>query len=361
VAQRLLPDGMVPVMPPIPVHSAPLSATEPGCVVTSRFGDIDEQAAALQGWNQRYLQLSRGRFDGTVQQLQLDGVGLFVEDLHQSLHQTGWVRDDVFALGVPLLLEGNAQFCGQPTHGGKLHVFSGKDGFEFRSPQRHVMVCIEMDRPLFDAHIAFAGAHGDAPSEGHGATSARAGVLPTDPAVLARLRQFLTGLFHSASASEGLGLGSGAPLGPAPLRKQVRTQLLDLVALALCPAPASTQEPGTRPTAAQLVLVERATQLVDSRLGDPPSVGELCAALGVSRRTLQNAFQTCWGMGPLAWLTTMRLNAVRRRLKSAHSVTDAATEFGFWHFGHFAGDYQALFGESPSHTLRRYRGTGGFQ
>ncbi len=344
-------------MPPIPVRAAPRSATEPGRVVTSRFGDIDEQAAALQGWHQRYLQLSRGRFDGTVRQLQLDGVGLFVEDLHQSLHQTGWVRDDVFALGVPLLLEGNAQFCGQPTHGGKLHVFSGKDGFEFRSPQRHVMVCIEMDRPLFDAHVGHADAHADAEC----ARPARAGVLPTDPAVLARLRQFLAGLFQSAGAHQDFGLESGTPPGPAPLRKQVRTQLLDLVALALCPTLPGAQEPGTHPTSTQVALVERATLLVDSRLGDPPSVGELCVALGVSRRTLQNAFQTCWGMGPLAWLTTMRLNAVRRRLKSASSVTDAATEFGFWHFGHFAGDYQALFGESPSHTLRRYRGAGGFQ
>lgn len=336
---------MVPVMPPIPVHTAPQAGPAPGCVVTSRFGDIDEQAAALQGWNQRYLQLSRGRFDGTVKQLQLDGVGLFVEDLHQSLHQTGWVRDDVFALGVPLLLEGDAQFCGQPTHGGKLHVFSGRDGFEFRSPQRHVMVCIEMERPLFDAHVA----HSDADTDA--GTSFRAGVHPADPAALARLRQFLTGLFQSASAAEHLD-----HIGPAPLRKQMRTQLLDLVAVAIRPSLHGVPEHHAGPTAAQLALVERATQYVAGRLGDPPSVGEMCSVLGVSRRTLQSAFQTCWGMGPLAWLSTMRLNAVRRRLKSAGSVTDAATEFGFWHFGHFAGDYQALFGESPSHTLRRYRG-----
>ena len=110
------------------------------------FLHLNEQAAALQGWNQRYLQLSRGRFDGTVTQLQIDGVGLFVEDLHQTLHQTGWVREDVFAVGVPLLLEGDTQFCGQPTDGSKLHVFSGAEGFEFRSPERHIMVCVEIDR-----------------------------------------------------------------------------------------------------------------------------------------------------------------------------------------------------------------------
>ena len=102
-------------MPPIPVQRVPLPESALGRATVARFGDIDEQAAALQGWNQRYLQLSRGRFDGTVQRLQLDGVGLFIEDLHQSVHQTGWVRDDVFAIGVPLALEGDARFCGSAT------------------------------------------------------------------------------------------------------------------------------------------------------------------------------------------------------------------------------------------------------
>ena len=47
------------------------------------------------------------------------------------------------------------------------------------------------------------------------------------------------------------------------------------------------------------------------------------------------------------------LGAVRHALKTAPSVTDAATDFGFWHFGHFAKDYQAMFGELPSQTHRR--------
>ena len=60
-------------------------------------------------------------------------------------------------------------------------------------------------------------------------------------------------------------------------------------------------------------------------------------------------------MGPLAWLNVLRLNAVRRSLKTADSVTEAATQFGFWHFGHFSSGYQLLFGELPSSTLARYR------
>jgi AraC family ethanolamine operon transcriptional activator len=85
-------------------------------------------------------------------------------------------------------------------------------------------------------------------------------------------------------------------------------------------------------------------------------VAELCAELGVSRRTLQTAFHETWGMGPLAWLRLLRLNAVRRALKSAPSVTAAATQLGFFHFGRFSHDYEALFGELPSQTFRQVAG-----
>ena len=58
-------------------------------------------------------------------------------------------------------------------------------------------------------------------------------------------------------------------------------------------------------------------------------------------------------MSPLAYVKAVRLKQARQALKQARSVTEAATACGFWHFGHFAHDYQALFGERPSDTLRR--------
>ena len=115
------------------------------------FTDIDEQAASLCGWNQNYLQLSAGVFQGRIDRLELGGVSLFIEDLHQAVHQTGKVQRNVVAFGVPLLLSGDALFCGLLGSGCELHVFSGTRGFEFRSPRRHVMLGIEINLPIFQA------------------------------------------------------------------------------------------------------------------------------------------------------------------------------------------------------------------
>jgi AraC family ethanolamine operon transcriptional activator len=324
-------------------HSALQAAT---------FGDIDEQAAALTGWNQRYVQLSAGRFRGSVRRRRLQGVSLFFEDLQQSVHQTGHVDADRIGLGVPLLLQGPARFCGAASDGAQLHVFSGAGGFEFRSPQRHGMLGIEIDAALFAARVAApAGFDGVAPVR-------RAGLLGGLPApALAGLRELLQLLLAGESPGP-------QPRPPLPL---LRDMLLDRLSAALAEAEAASVfarargagAAGASPRAARArrgVVVERARDLVRDRLDAPPTVAELCAALGVSRRTLQTSFQESWGLGPLAWLRLLRLDAVRRGLKAgAGSVTAAATEAGFWHFGRFARDYKSQFGELPSQTFARHR------
>ena len=64
-----------------------------------------------------------------------------------------------------------------------------------------------------------------------------------------------------------------------------------------------------------------------------------------------------FGMGPKHYLLLRRLHLARRALRKAApdatTVADIATRYGFWHFGLFAGEYQSLFGESPSVTLHR--------
>lgn len=62
-------------------------------------------------------------------------------------------------------------------------------------------------------------------------------------------------------------------------------------------------------------------------------------------------------MSPKQYLLRRRMDQARRALAETiageTTVTEIATQFGFWHFGRFAGTYQSIFGEPPSVTLRR--------
>jgi len=85
------------------------------------------------------------------------------------------------------------------------------------------------------------------------------------------------------------------------------------------------------------------------------SLANLCAAAGMSERRVRQAFYECYGMSPTAMLRIAALRRVRRSLlrgpPTRDTVSRAASDFGFWHLGRFAGQYRALFGESPSETV----------
>lgn len=319
----------------------PISAIHPGANAAGAqalgfesaiYADVDEQAAALTGWNQSYLQLSGGGFRGAIQRVDLGPVRLFMEGLGSTVYQSGQLERGVLALGVPLRCDGSSVFCGVQSDRNALHVFSGQSGFEFRTGSDHVMMGLELDPVLTNTLYPW----------GHGALARNeAGLRSTDPHALESLRQVMLMLFetaHTAPAMFSL---------PALRAGMVDTLVEKVTALNL--ATCSTEVAHD----VHWQLVQQTRALVQGQLQQAPTVGALCLQLGVSRRTLQNAFQRILGISPLAYLRAIRLGAVRQALKTASSVTEAATDMGFWHFGHFAKDYQAMFGELPSQTHKR--------
>lgn len=81
---------------------------------------------------------------------------------------------------------------------------------------------------------------------------------------------------------------------------------------------------------------------------------ELCQFSGTSVRSLQRSFQTYFGITVTEYLKALRFNRARRDLLSGtqENVTLAANNNGLTHLGRFSLDYAAMFGESPSATLR---------
>jgi AraC family ethanolamine operon transcriptional activator len=75
-------------------------------------------------------------------------------------------------------------------------------------------------------------------------------------------------------------------------------------------------------------------------------------------RTLIYSFKDWFGMGPIAYLKLLRLNAVHRRLKEPREsvrIFDVAADFGFWHMGHFSTNYKRVFGVTPTQTVSAAR------
>lgn len=86
-------------------------------------------------------------------------------------------------------------------------------------------------------------------------------------------------------------------------------------------------------------------------------ITDVCKGIGVSERTLRLHCIEHLGISPHRYLWLQRMHQTRRALALAdakvRSVTDIATDHGFWELGRFSVAYKKLFNESPSATLRR--------
>jgi AraC-like DNA-binding protein len=107
------------------------------------------------------------------------------------------------------------------------------------------------------------------------------------------------------------------------------------------------------------MIMRRFYRVIEERLGQPLYLPELCREVGASERTLRACCNEHLGMGPKRYLLLRRMNLMRRALREGvpggTTVTEIATQYGFWQFGRLAVEYKALFGETPSTTLARER------
>ena len=85
-------------------------------------------------------------------------------------------------------------------------------------------------------------------------------------------------------------------------------------------------------------------------------MNEICAELGVAGRTLRFVCAKYLNVSPQQYLQSRRMHLARHMLIEADArlttVTQVATQFGFWELGRFAVNYRLMFGESPAATLR---------
>jgi AraC-like DNA-binding protein len=171
--------------------------------------------------------------------------------------------------------------------------------------------------------------------------------LVEDELHAARLRAFMQQLFFTANRTL-----AAAPLGvPSNV---ISGTLVPLLASAIERFDAHIVEP-SKCHGRRLTAVRKCEAYMREHVDMPVTLLDLSEHAGMRSRSLINAFEAVTGYSPMDYLKRLRLNGVHRALRSAHRsstrIIDVATAWGFWHMGHFACDYRAMFGEPPSQTL----------
>lgn len=102
---------------------------------------------------------------------------------------------------------------------------------------------------------------------------------------------------------------------------------------------------------------QKARSFIESHLHQEIDLAEIAAAVGISPRLLQKVFAQEYDCSPMRFVTQMRLLKIHQELQRATTtdtrITDVMMSYGITQGGKFAKEYQQLFGEKPSDTLKR--------
>lgn len=309
----------------------------------SHFRDIHVHAATVQQWSQDYSQLTSGSAESTLMQLTTAGCHLFLEQINQRVVQNGVAPRGKMCFAVPINVPGSIRMQGRDVDDSSLFFLHGGEEFMFHMPMGMELLSITFERELFEQALE------QTASAKELNLLLRQPVIKVSPQRFAQARRRLLGLFSQALADDDLD-STRHREREVVLEQAMLGELLQLMTDPAC------DKQQRSPSSTRSFIVEKCHRLTTTEMINVPSVIELCQRLQVSRRTVQNSFRAVAETTPLNYLRSVRLNGVRRALMSTRgcdlSIGDAAAQWGFYHLSHFAAEYQELFAELPSQTVR---------
>jgi AraC-like DNA-binding protein len=108
--------------------------------------------------------------------------------------------------------------------------------------------------------------------------------------------------------------------------------------------------------------VRRVEEYIETHWSETITIEILSEAINASTRSIFKTFADYRGYSPMEFLRKVRLRQARAMLLNPNAVTTVTAvglACGFVNLGHFARYYQANFGELPSETLTRSKGSVG--
>ena len=97
---------------------------------------------------------------------------------------------------------------------------------------------------------------------------------------------------------------------------------------------------------------DHARSILLQEFRQPPSLDQLARRVGVSRRKLTDGFRKQYGISPMGFAQTLRLEEARRLLRTGEfQIAQVAHRVGYQQAANFSQAYKAHFGHSPKRDL----------
>jgi len=303
-------------------------------VISGSFTDFDALTETLQGWNLELYKLDTSAFTGSLSQLISEDLILSHGRFSSRLKQIGEPPRGYRTFGVPISADMQMLWRGKHVEGNDLILFPpGGELYASTNSGFNIITVSIKDGVLHEIaeQLQFHGLEKQFLSSE---------VYRCDEREMTSLKKTLYTVFAEHERDPAL--------DPAGTARQIAMRLIQVIHSA-------SRHSLQQPTPLRQEVVRKVDQHIFQYVEEPPTIPELCAVTGASKRTLEYAFNEYFGLNPKAYVNAMRLNAVRKQLRGAQAgdilVADVANTWGFWHMGQFAADYRKLFGENPSITL----------
>jgi len=326
------PDGSTEIL-----HSAGQCADTGAAAGVVESTDLEEYEALLAPWDITLEQIASGPFHCRSQYVKLPGIVAYEANWLRAMRTSGKAPDGLVMVGTSLARGGPGNhWCGHPVDRRRFCCAGPNAEFDHISPHESHHAVLLVERKLLAAaigedavericcrrHLEFSVADGE------------------------RLIAAMTGVVRMANAYPEL---------LADDRQVARARSRLLAPLTAWSTQAYSDE-RRGSLSRREASVRRAMDLVDRSLR-PITALELAVACGVSQRTLEHGFRELLGVTPAAYLRVHRMNMAHHALAGAdprsNTVTEIALERGFSHPGRFSVEYRAMFGHSPSVTLKK--------
>lgn len=293
--------------------------------------DVNEHAANLHSWKQRYDQISSGRFYGSFTKITFDGLKLFYEHTNQQLQRDYRIPSDCIWLSIAANPGFDTRVDGMSVGDNELICWSGGGEFELITPYKYHAYGLVINKELLNKMANLEGVQL--------ATDVLSGYsrFSIPAALMNNLRTVLNRMLRQATVIPGS-------------KHQQDLVIMALIEVLKSQQPCDKQSPSYKH---RKQVVDRVRNYLIAHRESAVSIGELCDSVGTCRRTLQYSFESIVGLSPIKYMRAIRLNGVRRSLlvkENKPSVAEAAAQWGFLHLSQFAKDYRELFGECPSDT-----------